>query len=66
MSRQALEILGFWHEDDMPVKEADFADKLARGSVRFSQFLEARKITTNAIHPTGLRKHVEKILRKKL
>ena len=62
----ALEILGFWHEDDAPVKDADFADALARGLVRFTKFLGAKKITTNAIHPAGLRKHMEKILRASL
>ena len=61
-----LEILGFWHEDDAPVKDAGFADALAKGLVRFGRFLGTKKITTNAIHPTGLRKHVEGILRNSL
>lgn len=58
-----LEIKGFWHEDDAPVKDVQFADALAKGLVRFAKFVEARKVTTKAIHPTGLRKHVERILR---
>lgn len=61
-----LELLGFWHEDDSPVRDAEFADALARGLARFANFLGARKITTNTIHPTGLRKHVEKVLRESL
>jgi uncharacterized protein len=61
-----LEILGFWHEDDAPVKDADFANALAKGLIRFGRFLDAKKITTNSIHPTGLRKHVEKVLRESL
>ena len=61
-----LEILGFWHEDDTPVRDAVFADALAVGLVRFAHFLKAGKITTTAIHPTGLRTHVEKVLRESL
>jgi uncharacterized protein len=61
-----LEILGFWHEDDAPIKDAAFADALAKGLIRFARFLEARKIKTNSIRPTGLRKHVEKVLRESL
>ena len=61
-----LEIKGFWHEDDAPVKDADFADALAKGLVRFAKFVEAKKVKTNSIHPTGLRKHIEKILRESL
>jgi uncharacterized protein len=61
-----LEILGFWHEDDAPIKDAAFADALAKGLIRFARFLDARKIKTNSIRPTRLRKHVEKILRESL
>ncbi|RPJ23390.1 MAG: winged helix-turn-helix domain-containing protein [Chloroflexi bacterium] len=61
-----LEIKGFWHEDDAPVKDANFADALARGLIRFANFVEAKKVTTNSIQPMGLRKHVERILRKSL
>ena len=61
-----LEILGFWHEDDAPVKDAEFANALANGLIRFAKFLEAKKITTNLIQPTGLRKQVEMTLRKAL
>ncbi len=61
-----LEILGFWHEDDAPIKDAAFADALAKGLIRFARFLGAKKVTTSSIHSTGLRKHVDKILRKSL
>ncbi|MBN2115735.1 MAG: YcaQ family DNA glycosylase [Anaerolineales bacterium] len=61
-----LEIKGFWHEDDAPVKDAQFADALAKGLVRFAKFVEAKKVTTNSIRPPGLRKHVERILRQSL
>ncbi len=58
-----LEIKGFWHEEDAPVKDVEFADALAKGLIRFAKFLGAKKITTISICPTGLRKQVESILR---
>lgn len=61
-----LEIIGFWHEEDAPVKDAEFANALAKGLIRFAKFLNAKKITTNSIYPPGLRKQVETILRKSL
>lgn len=61
-----LEIKGFWHEEDAPVKDIDFATALGKGLVRFANFLGAKKVTTKTIRPTGLRKHVEKILHESL
>lgn len=61
-----LEIKGFWHEDDAPVKDPAFADALAKGLKRFAKFVEAKKITTNSIRPAGLRKQVEAVLRSSL
>jgi uncharacterized protein YcaQ len=58
-----LEIKGFWHEDDAPVTNTDFANAFANGLVRFAKFLGAKKITTNSIHPAALRKQVEAVLR---
>jgi hypothetical protein len=58
-----LEIKGFWYEDDAPLKQSDFASALAKGLIRFANFVEAKKIKTSAIRPTGLRKQVEAILR---
>jgi uncharacterized protein YcaQ len=58
-----LEILGFWHEDDAPIKDPEFANALAKGLIRFARFLEAKKIKTDSIHPAGLRRQVESILR---
>jgi len=61
-----LEIKGFWHEDDAPVRDVEFAYALARGLIRFGRFVGAKKITTNPIHPTGLRRQVDAILRESL
>ena len=58
-----LEIKGFWHEDDAPVKDVDFANALARGLIRFAKFAEAKRINVATIQPIGLRKQVEVILR---
>jgi uncharacterized protein len=57
-----LEIKGFWHEDDAPVKDADFANALAKGLVRFAKFVGAKKIKIDVISPLGLRKQVQKTI----
>ena len=59
-----LEVKGFWHEDEAPVKDAAFADALAKGLIRFAKFVEAKKINLAAIQPLSLRKHVQDLLRK--
>ena len=58
-----LEIKGFWHEDDAPVKDAEFADALAKGLIRFAKFLGARRVITDTIQPSELRKEVRKQLK---
>lgn len=55
-----LEIRGFWHEEDAPVKDADFANALAKGLIRFARFVEAEKIRLDAITPVGLKRAVKK------
>ncbi len=57
-----LEIKGFWQEEDAPVKDAAFADALAMGLIRFSKFVEAKKMDVSAIRPVKLRNHVKKML----
>lgn len=58
-----LEIKGFWHEDDAPVKDPQFGDALAKGLARFAKFVEAKKVQTSSIQPPALRKHVDKYLK---
>jgi len=58
-----LEIKGFWHEDDAPVKSADFANALAKGLARFAKFVEAKKVDVSAIQPVGLRREVKRVMR---
>jgi uncharacterized protein YcaQ len=58
-----LEIKGFWHEDDAPVKDGAFADALARGVLHFAQFLQAKKVDTAGVRPAGLRRHLSAALK---
>jgi hypothetical protein len=57
-----LEIKGFWYEDDAPVKDADFANALAQGLIRFAKFVEAEKINLDAINPVALKRAVKKVV----
>ena len=57
-----LEIKGFWHEDDAPIKDADFANALAKGLIRFAKFVDAEKIKLDTIHPAGLKRTVKKVV----
>jgi uncharacterized protein YcaQ len=57
-----LDIKGFWHEDDAPVKDVDFANALAKGLIRFAKFVEAQRVDVSVIRPLGLRKAVQKII----
>jgi uncharacterized protein YcaQ len=61
-----LEIKGFWHEEGAPVKEADFANALGNGLIRFAKLLGAKKVTTDSIYPTKLRNQVKDMLRSSL
>jgi uncharacterized protein YcaQ len=65
-STMTLEIKGFWPEEDAPVKDADFADALAKGMVRFAKFVGAKKVVTKSIWPINLRRHVDAALRSSL
>ncbi len=57
-----LQIKGFWHEDDAPVKDSAFSIALARGLLRFANFVGARKINIASIRPLSLRKTVQTVL----
>jgi len=61
-----LEIKGFWLEDDAPIKEADFANALAKGLIRFAKFLGAKKVDVSVIKPTELRKHIKRTVEEQL
>lgn len=61
-----LEIKGFWHEDDAPVKDADFANALARGLIRFAKFVEAERVSLDAIQPVGLRRAVKRMVKREV
>src|SRR5215207_3815398 len=61
-----LDIKGFWHEDDAPIKDLDLSNALARGLIRFAKFVGAKRINVASIKPTGLRKQVEVALKESL
>ena len=61
-----LEIKGFWHEDDAPVKDSEFVNALAKGLMRFVRFLDAKKITMDSIQPVRLRREIQRQLRASL
>lgn len=62
-STMTLEIRGFWHEDDAPVKNVDFANALAHGLARFAKFVEAKNVNIAAIHPLSLRRQVKAVFK---
>ena len=58
-----LEILGFWYEDDAPIKEPTFAKALAKGLIRFANLVGAKKLDIRSINPAVLRNVIKRILR---
>lgn len=58
-----LEIKGFWHEEDAPVKDVDFANALAKGLIRFANFVGAKKLDLKVIRPAALMNSVKSIVR---
>jgi Uncharacterized protein conserved in bacteria len=61
-----LEIKGFWHEENAPVKGVEFANAFANGLVRFANFLKAKRVAVAAIQPAKLRRHIQTILKSEL
>src|SRR5215216_3383742 len=61
-----LEIKGFWHEDDAPVKAVEFAEALAKGLIRFARFVGAKQVKMDAIKPASLRRHIATTLKAEL
>ncbi|MCC6301064.1 MAG: YcaQ family DNA glycosylase [Anaerolineales bacterium] len=59
-----LQIKGFWHEDDAPIRDADFADALAKGLIRFAKFVEAKKVDVSGIKPVQLREALRRRVEK--
>ncbi len=57
-----LDIKGFWHEDDAPVKDVDFANALAKGLIRFAKFVGAEMVKLEAITPVGLKRAMKKLV----
>jgi DNA glycosylase AlkZ-like len=53
-----LMINGFWLEEHAPVDSPVFAAALARGLVRFAEFLDARRVNIEVLEPVTLRAQV--------
>lgn len=53
-----LAINGFWLEEHAPVEDPMFAAALARGLIRFAEFLEARRVDISVMEPVALREQV--------
>ncbi len=51
-------INGFWLEEHAPVESPVFAAALARGLVRFAEFLDARRVNIDVLEPVTLRAQV--------
>jgi hypothetical protein len=54
-----LVINGFWLEEHAPAEDPAFAAALARGLMRFAEFLDARQVNMAALEPVGLRAEVQ-------
>jgi len=59
-----LHIMGFWVEEDAPVKDPTFASALALGLIRFAKFLKAGKMNISAIQPSTLRREIKAIIKR--
>jgi len=58
----ALQINGFWLEEDAPLNDPAFADALGKGLARFANFVDAKRVDIEAIAPKKLRKHIQKFI----
>jgi len=57
-----LEIKSFWYEDDAPIKDVDFSNALAKGLIRFANFMDAKKVKLSGIKPVALRSTLKKLV----
>jgi len=57
-----LVLNGFWLEEHAPLESPAFAAALARGFVRFAEFLDARHVNIDALEPVTIRAQVREHL----
>ncbi len=55
-----LAINGFWLETHAPVDDPRFAHALARGLLRFADFLDARRLDLETVEPASLRERISR------
>lgn len=58
-----LQIKGYWNEEDAPLKEDAFLNALARGMIRFAEFLEARRVDLSGVRPLKLRTALKAVMK---
>ena len=54
-----LQVKGFWHEENAPVKDAAFLSALAKGLLRFAAFLGAEQVNLSGIGTAGVRRQLK-------
>jgi uncharacterized protein len=59
-----MEIKGFWNEDGAPVKTVEYANALAKGLIRFADFVGANRLAIKSIKPVGLKHAIKQVLMK--
>ncbi len=57
-----LQVKGFWLEQEASADDADFANALAKGLVRFARFLQAGSIDLDVIQPAHLHAHIQALV----
>jgi uncharacterized protein YcaQ len=61
-STQTLQIKGFWTEPHTPVKDEAFASALARGLIRFAEFLKAGRVDLSGMPASALKRGVKSFI----
>jgi hypothetical protein len=57
-----LVINGFWLEEHTPVENSKFVNALARGLVRFAEFLDAHQVNISVLEPAALHEQVREYM----
>ncbi len=61
-SSMTLQIKGFWHEDEAPVKDGAFAQALGNGLIRFARFLGAEQMNLAGVGVPFLRRELKRMV----
>ncbi len=61
-SSMVLQIKGFWHEEEAPVRQKEFVQALCKGLVRFAKFLGAKQIDLAGVGEPFLRRELKRLV----